>query len=344
MRRALVAVIAAMPLTFGVAVADAHSTHHKHGGDIFQGVGSQGSVAAVVGTVVSVDATKATIVANAYVLQPPSHEGGGGLPISGLPGIGNLFANGGLLSNLFGNGGLLSNLFSNSGLLSSFFSGGGFHHAGDTPTMTAPTTTQVTITTDSSTKVKINGKTATVPELVAGAKFIALFKGSNSDSIQTLVANPAVAVYARTPRQLYAFVGSVTAVDTKAGTVTVDVTRSLPGSLVPSGSPAAPFTVGPNTLILGGTKLFGGSLSDVSVGDIVAGGLIGQAGQTLTQVEALPLAVLLDLPAPSSASSTAKAKRAEALTKTVALLQSGKKKSHKKHHKTNHKHSHSKKG
>jgi hypothetical protein len=108
-----------------------------------------------------------------------------------------------------------------------------------------------------------------------------------------------------------------------------------------------PLTVGPKTFILGGSNLadlFGGSLSDVSVGDIVAGGLIAPAGDTLAQVEALPLAVLLDLPAgASSSSATSQSKRAAALSKTVALVESGKHKSHKKSHRT-HKHSHSIKG
>jgi hypothetical protein len=56
-----------------------------------------------------------------------------------------------------------------------------------------------------------------------------LFSGSPSDSIQTLTASPALAVFASmppTPKQLYAFVGTVTAIDSTAGTLTVNVSAS----------------------------------------------------------------------------------------------------------------------
>jgi hypothetical protein len=212
---------------------------------------------------------------------------------------------------------------------------------------TLPTPTQVTITTDSSTKLLVNGKPGGVSDLAAGNKFFALFNGFPWDSIQTITSSPALFVIAHappTPKQVYGFVGTVTGVDTTNSQVTVTVADSLPSSLVAIGS-SATFTVGPTTLILGGSStststphLFGGSLSGVQTGDIVAGAEIGPAGETATQVEAAPLNLLLDFPAPPTASSAAKAR---ALQDALALIEGkslGAAVQHKRHH---HKHHHS---
>ena len=71
-------------------------------------------------------------------------------------------------------------------------------------------------------------------------------------------------------------------------------------------------------------RLFGGSLSSVSVGDIVAGGLIADSGLTLDQVSALPLRVLLDLPAASGCGGSSglpiAAAKSRALKRALALL------------------------
>ena len=140
---------------------------------------------------------------------------------------------------------------------------------------------------DSSTRIALNGQPSTVGGLAAGDRFVSLFSGSSSDTIQTLTANPALAVFAHTPptpKQLYAFVGTVTGTSgtTAPGTVTVTVADSYPSGFFSS---PATLTVGANTLILGGSSstgngLFGGSLGDVSVGDTVAGVLVAPAGET----------------------------------------------------------------
>jgi hypothetical protein len=303
MKRAVVALIGAWSLTLGVAVA---SAHHGPGGG--WGGGTQSPRAAVAGTIVSVDTANNTFVANAYVLTGPSFTG---YPAPRSPGRG------------FGHG---------------HGYGRGSHSAGDqassgatstTPTTatssTTPTTTQVTISTNSSTKLVVNGKTATISDLASGQRFVALFSGSSSDTIQALTANPALAVFAHTPptpKQLYAFVGTVRAVSptTSAGSVTVTVADSYPSGFFTS---PATFTIGPNTVILGGNSttgngLIGGSLSNVSVGDTVAGGLIAPSGDTAAQVEALPLAVLVDFPA-STASGSATAEQS-ALNSTLSLF------------------------
>ena len=78
MRRAVIALVLALPLTLGTAAASAHN-----GGSWGWGHGPSGPRAAVAGTVVSVDATAGTIVADAYVVTPPTfsgypgHRGGG---------------------------------------------------------------------------------------------------------------------------------------------------------------------------------------------------------------------------------------------------------------------------
>ncbi len=193
-----------------------------------------------------------------------------------------------------------------------------------------PSLTPVTIPTDSSTTFRVDGQDATLADLAPGDRFVALFNGSPGDSLQTLVASPAVAVFAHTPpmqHQLYAFVGTVTGVDTTGGTVTVQVSNSLPSGFVPAGSNPATFTVSPSTMILGGSStngLFGGALSDVSMGDVVAGGLIGPAGETLSQVESSPLQVLVDFPAAATPSvksaSMRRTVRQRALSQALALF------------------------
>lgn len=208
-----------------------------------------------------------------------------------------------------------------------------------------PATIQLTISTDSNTNFEVDGHSGTIDNLAHGQNFDAVFSGSpNGDEQTFLNGNPAVSVFARTPharKQLYAFVGSVTGVDTANGTVSVDITRTLPSDLAAAGSTAT-FTIGSDTLVLGGSGNgpFGGSLSNVSVGDIVAGGVTAPSGDTTAQIEALPLRILLDLPATSSAmaSKTSRAHaRTHALDKALSLLGEKKSKSHKstksrKHH------------
>jgi hypothetical protein len=115
-------------------------------------------------------------------------------------------------------------------------------------------------------------------------------------------------------------------VDARAGTVTVQVSNFIPSEPVPAGSNPATFTVSPSTIVLGGTSingLCGGSLSDVSAGDIVAGGLIGPAAETLSKVESPPLQVLVDFPttaAPAQSSSFRMAARKRALARALTLF------------------------
>jgi hypothetical protein len=300
-KKFMISLAAALPLLGGVAVTEAAGSGWS------PNTGTNATQAMVVGTVVSVDATAGTFVANAFVVPPFGGEhgsaGGDG------PGFGG-----------FG------------------FFPGGFGHDGTgttttttstTTTPTAPTATQVTITTNKSTTITLGHSTATLSQLAVGDRFRALFTGAPTDAIGTLVASAALSVNAAAApkqHQLYAFVGTVKSTDTTAGTVTVDVTAGIPSSLLAAGTDAT-FTVGTSTLVIGGSSTSGlgfstGSLSNVSTGDIVAGGLIGDAGETAAQVQAAPLMLLLDFPAGSSSSSSSSSSsiRASALKRAEALL------------------------
>jgi hypothetical protein len=329
MRRVVIALILALPLTLGTATAGAHYGRGDWGN------GPSGPRAAVAGTVVSVDPAAGTIVADAYVLTPPAfgNPGRGW----GAPGFGHAYQ-GGKGGRGGQGGGQGGQGWGGQGRLRSHWSGA------PTTAPTSPATTQVTITTNSNTRIALNGQPSTVGALAAGDRFVSLFSGSSSDTIQTLTANPAIAVFAHTPptpKQLYAFVGTVTATSgtSAPGTVTVTVADSYPSGLFAS---PATFTVGPNTAILGGNSgnggLFGGTLGDVSVGDTVAGALVAPAGQTAAQVEALPLAALLDFP--TAGGSATPAAKQSALDSTLAMFgikHTGKAKGKGKHHHRHHK-------
>jgi hypothetical protein len=298
---------------------------------------------AVGGTVVSVNPMAGTFVANAFVISRSSEDQDGdeqgdlddhgGCDQGGSDEQGSSGEQDGSGEHGSGGGG------------PGFGDGGGQFHGDwshDAITGTPPATTQVTITTNSSTVFHIEDKeNATISDLAAGDKFEALFNGSPTDPITTITSTPALAVFAEAPpkpHQLYAFVGTVTGTDTTKGTLTVTITRTLPSALAPAGS-SATFTVSADTLVLGGSNaggLVGGSLANVSMGDIVAGGLIGDPGETLAQVEMTPLRVLLDLPASSVGVTTTGMAKDNALKEALALLgdksaSSGKRSSHQKH-------------
>lgn len=93
-----------------------------------------------------------------------------------------------------------------------------------------------------------------------------------------------------------------------------------------------------------------GSISGVSVGDVVAGGLVGLGGQTASAIEADPLSVLVDFPAssgstPSATSGTSTAQvRSAAMKKALKLLGKdvSKTKKHSKKHTKRHNKKHAK--
>lgn len=166
--------------------------------------------------------------------------------------------------------------------------------------VTSPT--QVTIATDPNTTIRVNGRVATLGDLKPDDQFNALFSGTPDEPITTIVSGHTLTLDAKTPprrHQLFAFVGTVTAVNPRGGSVTVSVTQSFPNDLVPSGSDPVSFTVDRRTLVLGGNArngIGGGSLAGVHVGDVVAGAVVGWSDMALPAVQRLPLQLLLDIP------------------------------------------------
>jgi hypothetical protein len=350
MRRLLISLAALLPLA-GAAAVQADS----FGGD-GPGSGTQANTAVVVGTIVSVTPSGTTggggtIVADAFVVPaqpgdddgPGDDEGGFGFT-GGFGGTGNTGATG--TTGVFGFGGGDRHGHGGGGQggggqgAGSGFGGDWGHFDGSTGVTgatgtggpTEPTPTQVTITVGPNTQIKLEGNdNATIADLAAGERFRALFAGSPSDSIQMLTANPALSIEAMGQRrhgQLYAFAGTVTG--KTASTVSVTVSGSYPGGLIASGS-SATFTVGSSTLVLGGSSGFSqGSLANVGIGDVVAGGLLGPTGETAAQVESQPLMLLLDLPVSAGTTgatgtsgvtgASLKHLRADALKRAEALL------------------------
>jgi hypothetical protein len=340
MKRGVIGLITALSLALAVGVAQAHGPadwgHWSEGGG---GPQSSSSVVAVAGVVTSVDPSTSSFAGNAFV---PSGEGWH----LGEQANGNNDQTGDQNGSQGTSG-------QNTGQGNSAQSGGpqasfrrdwlGHGQASLTP---------VTITTDGSTTFRVDGQDGTLNALTPGERFVALFNGSPTDSLQTLVSSPPVAVFAHTPptqRQLFAFVGTVSGVDTTAGTVSVQVSSSLPSGLVTPTSNPATFTVSPSTMILGGSAangLFGGSLTDVKVGDVVAGGLVGPASESLTQVESSPLQVLVDFPAsamPAQTTAMRRTMRQRALTQAMTLFGYKVRRASRGHH-ARHRKSHSHRG
>jgi hypothetical protein len=311
----------------------------------------------VVGTVVSTDAggNADSFVANAFVPgfaipMPWGHDGGGsgsGDQSSG-GGFGQLF--GSLFGSLFSlgsNTGLGSFMNGGSGLGSEFRSDLRSHDDGS-----GPATTQVTITGGDGTVVFVNGASGSVSGMSPGDEFIAFFDGSPGESIADLVQSAPLAIIDHTPpapKELYAFVGTVSnvaATDDNDGTVTVDVQGAMPSSIASSGD-SVPMTVTSDTLILGGSSTtgFDSNLTDVSDNDIVVAAVVAPEGDTLSQIEALPLKVLLDIPVSQTSGETQSQAREKALKKALAMigdkLKSSKKTTKTKHGKKSHRKSHS---
>lgn len=217
------------------------------------------------------------------------------------------------------------------------YGAGGQAGAGDCPPGFAPPadgTPNTVITTDSTTGVTLDGQSAPLGSLAVGDVFSATYAGTPSEALSAITAAPAISLSAWAPaggRVLYAFVGTVAS--SSAGTITVNVTSSIPTGMFAG---ADTFTVGPQTIVLGnsGSSLFG-SLANVGQGDVVAGGLIGPAGETAGAAETAPLQVLVDFPASTSPGTTASIRRAE--HRALRLLRRERAKlGH--HHKKKHRH------
>lgn len=174
------------------------------------------------------------------------------------------------------------------------------------------------ITTDSSSQITIDGQTSAVSGLAVGDYFTAVYDGTPDESLPTITSTPALSIDAWAPLHggsLYAFVGTVSSTDTAAGSVTVNVTSSIPNGLF-SGTDT--FDVGAQTIVLGNS---GSSLAGVQTGDVVAGGVIAPSGEAAATVESMPLQVLVDFPrSPASSATTQQASIRLAEHRALKLL------------------------
>ena len=194
---------------------------------------------------------------------------------------------------------------------------------------TLPAPQRVTITTTPSTIVRLDDQPSAVGDLATGDEFMAGFNADPSSTIDQIVATPAVGINAHSPRVFYGLVGSVTAVDKTAHTLTISLLGETPGARgfgLTTGQ-SLTFTVGDRTMALElplGTAHGTDVLDNVSVGDIVAAGYLAPANATLAALLAQPLNVLVDIPLGSTGTGGTTHAQSRALKLASSMLGSGK--------------------
>jgi hypothetical protein len=154
----------------------------------------------------------------------------------------------------------------------------------DTPTV-------VTIKTDDDTAIVKDRKEATLADLKAGDGVDAAIVADGASTRDEALANAAWTVRAESPKSLYGFAGSVTAVDEDAHKITIKVkyatvaARALIGA---GNSPELTFTVGNGTRCGLNHHRRGIDLEDIDVGDLAAVVVFAPKGSTLETVLATP--------------------------------------------------------
>jgi hypothetical protein len=304
-----IALFCALP----VAVAAAHDSNH-HGAFV--------EVRGVVTTAPSGD--PGSFTATAYVVAPHFFHAGAGHGWGG--GHGHHWGGGNWSGGSSqGSGSSTTNSSKSSGSGPSKGSGYSYTYSGKLRSHSrhdsrrseaADGTPGTVIDSGDSTQVRIDGQQSSFGQLAVGDQFTAVYDGTSGQSLATIVSQPALWISAWSPTgsagssdSLYAFVGTVASTDTSAGTITVNVTSSIPNGLF-SGTDT--FDVGSQTIVLGNSdETPFGSLSGVTPGDVVAGGLRAPSGTSAATIESTPLEVLVDFPqSTSSSSSSASADRA----------------------------------
>jgi hypothetical protein len=143
---------------------------------------------------------------------------------------------------------------------------------------------QLTFKTDADTAVYRNGADSTVSAVQPGDTISISLLGDDDMTEAEILAEPAWVVSAYSASTSYGFAGKITATDTAAGTVTVDVKKATKNGktvLAGLGSSTVTFVTGTNTSITrNGTKV---ALSDLQVGDLAAVGI--RAGKSATPQE-----------------------------------------------------------
>jgi hypothetical protein len=150
--------------------------------------------------------------------------------------------------------------------------------------------TVVTIKTDDTAIVK-DRKEATLADLKVGDGIDAQIPAEGAPTREEALANPAWIVRAESPKSLYGFAGSVTAVDTDANKITVKVRYATVAAraLIGAGqSPELTFTLGDGTQCGLNRRRRGIDLEDIDVGDLAAVVVSAPQGSTLEAVLATP--------------------------------------------------------
>ena len=149
----------------------------------------------------------------------------------------------------------------------------------------------VTIKTDDDTAIVKDRKEATLADLKAGDGVDAQIVAEGASTREEALANPAWVVRAESPKSLYGFAGSVTAVDTDANKITIKVKYATVAAraLIGAGqSPELTFTVGNGARCGLNHRRRGIELEDIDVGDLAAVVVFAPKGSTLEAVLATP--------------------------------------------------------
>ena len=131
-----------------------------------------------------------------------------------------------------------------------------------------------------------------------------------------ILAEPAWVVSAYSSSTSYGFAGKITATDTTAGTLTVDVKKATKNGktvLAGLGTTTVTFTTGTNTAITRNGKKV--ALADLQVGDLAAVGIRAGKSATPQEVVGTPASSVLALSKSKSATTSAMKWAARAASK-----------------------------
>lgn len=184
--------------------------------------------------------------------------------------------------------------------------GPGRHHYdehGDDDAQQPSQPRQVTFKTDADTEVYLGEDEGTLSDLKPGDSIAVAIVADSDATRDEVLATPAFAVYVNKRPSQYGFAGKVTATDTAAKTLTVKVryaTRNIRSQLDQADSRTLTFTTDDATLFKTGSP--DGTLADIKVDDVVAVGIKGAKGASLSDVLATPASVVYELKHPRPAS------------------------------------------
>jgi hypothetical protein len=155
---------------------------------------------------------------------------------------------------------------------------------------------RLTFKTDADTTVYRNGDDAVVSAIQAGDTIsVSLLVDEDTTEAEAL-AEPAWIVSAYSASTSYGFAGKITAIDTTAGTLTVDVKKSTKNGkavITGLGASTVTFATGTNTAITRNGKKV--ALSGLAVGDLAAVGIRAGKAATPQEVVGTPASSVLAL-------------------------------------------------